>query len=199
MEKAGPLTEMQRSLLARMQSGGLRLESLVTDVLDLARLEVGPSIQAVAVNLADVIASALDEIEPLAATKGHVLISDVPLDLPAARGDAALLVRVLVNLLSNAVKYTPDGGRVVLRVRSKNGLLWVEVADSGLGIPAEALPHIFDRFYRVPGSEQEAEGTGLGLSVVQTIVEKHGGEVRVESEPGQGSTFTFSVPAVGGG
>jgi len=199
MEKAGPLTEMQRSLLARMQSGGLRLESLVTDVLDLARLEVGPSIQAVAVSLADVIASALDEIEPLAATKGHVLISDVPLDLPAARGDAALLVRVLVNLLSNAVKYTPDGGRVVLRVRSKNGLLWVEVADSGLGIPAEALPHIFDRFYRVPGSEQEAEGTGLGLSVVQTIVEKHGGEVRVESEPGQGSTFTFSVPAVGGG
>jgi signal transduction histidine kinase len=122
------------------------------------------------------------------------LITDLPSSLPAVRGDAALLARVMSNLLSNAIKYTSTGGQVTVRAQPQDDVLQIEVTDTGHGIPEKALPHIFDRFYRVPGSEEEAEGTGLGLSIVRSIVEKHGGRIWVESEENKGSTFAFTVP-----
>jgi two-component system NtrC family sensor kinase len=193
MEKIGPLSDAQREWLAKIQHGTERLRTLVTDVLDLARLEAGPALQASAVDVVEVVADALAEVEPLAVDKGHILTTDLAPGLPPIRGDAALLTRVLTDLLSNAIKYTPDGGQVTVSVRQQNGLLQVEVMDTGRGIPAEALPHLFDRFYQVPGSEDHAKGTGLGLNIVKTIIEKHGGKVWVESELGQGSRFAFTV------
>lgn len=194
LDKAGMLNEKQQELLARMQRGSEQLRSLVTDVLDLARLEAGPALRMGVVDPNDVVAKALAEVETLADDKDLSLSVDLPPDLPTVRGDAALLVRALVNLLSNGVKYTPREGRVAVCAQPQDGMLQFEVSDTGRGIPADALPHLFDRFYRVPGSEQSFEGSGLGLSIVKSVVEKHGGRVWVESEPGQGSTFAFTVP-----
>jgi signal transduction histidine kinase len=194
MEKAGPLNDMQREILEKMQRGSERLRSLVTDVLDLARLEAGLALRLGTVNPVQVIAEAISDVEALAADKGLALMTDLPPELPSVRGDAALLGQVMANLLSNAIKYTPSGGQVTVRAKPRDGKLQVEVIDTGRGIPVEALPRIFDRFYRVPESEEEVEGTGLGLSIVKSIVEKHGGQIWVESEEGAGSTFAFTVP-----
>jgi signal transduction histidine kinase len=194
MERAGPLNDTQREILEKMQRGSERLRSLVTDVLDLARLEAGPALRMDTVNPVQIIAEAISDVETLAADKGLALMTDLPPELPPIRGDTALLGQVMANLLSNAIKYTPSGGQVTVCAKPKNGKLQVEVVDTGRGIPAEALPCIFDRFYRVSDSEEEVEGTGLGLSIVKSIVEKHGGQIWVESEEGTGSTFAFTVP-----
>jgi signal transduction histidine kinase len=178
-----------------MQRGSERLRSLVTDVLDLARLEAGPALRLSIVNPVEVVAEAISDAETLAADKGLALMTDLPPKLPPVRGDAALLGRVMANLLSNAIKYTASGGQVTVCAKPQDDdRLQIEVIDTGRGIPAESLPHIFDRFYRVPDSEEEVEGTGLGLSIVKSIVEKHGGKIWVESEEGKGSTFAFTVP-----
>jgi two-component system phosphate regulon sensor histidine kinase PhoR len=193
LEKAGPLTELQREILERMRSSSERLRSLVTDVLDLARLEAGPALRMSAVSPVEVIAETITEVKTLASDKGVALVTDLPANLPSVQGNATLLAQVMANLLGNAVKYTPAGGQVTVRARQKDGTLQIDVVDTGRGIPSEALPHIFDRFYRVSDSE-EAEGSGLGLSIARSIVEKHGGRIWVESKEGQGSTFAFTVP-----
>jgi PAS domain S-box-containing protein len=195
MEKAGPLNEMQKEILEKMHRGSERLRSLVTDVLDLARLEAGPALRMGVVSPVEVIAEAISDAETLATENGLTLMTDLPPELPPVRGDAALLGRVMANLLSNAIKYTPSGGQVTVCAQPlDDDRLQIEVIDTGYGIPSESLPRIFDRFYRVPSSEEEAEGTGLGLSIVKSIVEKHGGKIWVESEEGAGSTFAFTVP-----
>ena len=197
MGRVGPLTDEQQELLGRTLNSVERLRSLVIDVLDLARLEAGPTLRVGKVDLGEVIGQAVREIEPLTTENEQILVSDAPPDLPYALGDATLLTRALTNLLSNAVKYTPQRGWVTVRAflaHPQDTVLHVEVQDTGRGIPAEAIPHLFERFYRVPGSEEHAEGTGLGLSIVQSIVEKHGGHIWVDSTLGEGSTFTFTVP-----
>ncbi len=196
IEESGPLNEEQTEVLGKAREGSLRMQALVTDVLDLARMEAGAAIRAAPLELFDLLAVALNEVEPLARQRELRLRTDVPPDLPLVRGDAVLLTRAVVNLLSNAVKYTPSGGQVTLRAHAEAGSVQVEVNDTGPGIPEEALPHLFERFYRVPGSDAHAEGTGLGLSIVKSILERHGGHVWVESTVGQGSTFAFVLPAV---
>jgi signal transduction histidine kinase len=109
--------------------------------------------------------------------------------------DDGYMARVVDNLVSNAIKYTSAGGQVGVRVVPDATHVTVEVRDTGLGIPQEDLPRIFEAFYRVRSSEHErAEGSGLGLSIVKTIVEQHGGRVLVKSEPGKGSTFEVILP-----
>ena len=115
--------------------------------------------------------------------------------MPLAAGDPALLLRVLVNLLSNAIKYTPDEGQILVSAGAgANDSVQITVADTGCGIPETAVPHLFDRFYRVPGSAAEAEGTGLGLNIVKTIIEKHNGRIWVESQLEKGTAFSFTLP-----
>jgi signal transduction histidine kinase len=113
-------------------------------------------------------------------------------------GDRARLKQVIVNLLDNAIKYTPSGGRVRLSVRREGGFAILDVADDGIGIPAEALPHVFKRFYRVDVSRsREQGGAGLGLAIVKSICAAHGAEVEVLSAPGKGSTFRVRQPLAG--
>jgi len=188
----GSLTAGQTELLHKIQQGTDRLRALITDVLDLARIEGRAPIQFDSLNLCSIITEALRNVEAQAAAKQHHLALDLPPHLPENRGDPAMLLRVLVNLLSNAVKYTPPGGEITVQVRAEATMLLVAVCDTGHGISSEDLPHLFDRFYRVANGAEE--GTGLGLSIVKSIVEKHGGQVRVESEVGKGSTFTFTLP-----
>ncbi|HWW81098.1 MAG TPA: ATP-binding protein, partial [Steroidobacteraceae bacterium] len=110
-------------------------------------------------------------------------------------GDRARLKQVIVNLLDNAIKYTPNGGRIELRIAREEGSAVLDVADDGIGIPPEALPHVFKRFFRVDGSRSRDQGgAGLGLSIVKSICDAHGARVEVSSTPGQGSRFRIRQP-----
>ena len=192
IEMDGPLNELQLERIKIIQRGTEQLSNLVANVLDLARLEAGPSLRLTLSDLTDILTATLVEVEHLATKKQQQLIRDIKPDLPMINADRELLQRALVNLLSNAIKYTPIGGTITLRAAPVGDQLVIDVVDNGQGIPADALPRLFERFYRVPGTD--AEGTGLGLSIVKSIVEKHNGSIHVISTPGVGSTFTISLP-----
>ena len=118
----------------------------------------------------------------------------IPEDLPSISGDPGKLKRVLVNLVSNAVKYNVDYGEVTVELRAIDGKVVIEVSDNGPGIPEDNIPHLFERFYRVPDEIGFTEGTGLGLTIAHRIIEEHGGRIEVESELGEGSTFRCILP-----
>lgn len=173
-----------------------RLAALIEDLLDLSRMEARAGVLAPrAVRAGDALARAAAAFKDPAETK-RIRIECVPADgVPAARGEPALLDRALHNLVQNAVRYTPEGGRVVLRARPDGDLIRFEVEDTGIGIPPQALPRIFERFYRVdPARSRALGGTGLGLAIVKHAVESMGGTVSVRSTPGHGSTFAFTLP-----
>ena len=114
-------------------------------------------------------------------------------DLPSAIDDALLLKQVLLNLLSNAVKFTPEGGRIDVRVAQANGTAEISVTDTGIGIAPEDHDAVFEEFRQVGTADKKAEGTGLGLALCRKFVELHGGRIWVKSQPGAGTTFTFSL------
>ncbi|GIV81082.1 MAG: hypothetical protein KatS3mg051_0436 [Anaerolineae bacterium] len=114
--------------------------------------------------------------------------------LPPIQGDINWLYRALANLLSNANKYTQEGGVITVRAYVRDEDLFIEVGDNGPGIPTEAQPRLFERFYRVPSLDHEIKGSGLGLAIVKSVVEQHGGRVFVQSRPGQGSVFGMAFP-----
>jgi signal transduction histidine kinase len=172
-----------------------RISEMTNNFLDLARLRSGrASLAHDPVDLGTVIRMAVNVLKPQADTKQIVLAVDVPADPPSILGDAQRLHQSLLNLMSNAVKYCNSGDQVTVSARYEEDQVTVSVADTGPGIPADALPSIFERFYRVPGSEKRAVGTGLGLAITQQIIEAHGGEISVSSEVGHGATFTFTLP-----
>ncbi|HBY45050.1 MAG TPA: two-component sensor histidine kinase, partial [Chloroflexi bacterium] len=120
-------------------------------------------------------------------------------DALTVRGDAERLRQLIWNLVENALRYTPAGGTVTVSLRRRGPVAELTVADTGIGIPPEHLPHLFERFYRVDtGRSRAVGGTGLGLSIVRQITEAHGGQVRVRSTPGIGSTFTVALPVTEG-
>ncbi len=171
-----------------------RLSELVTDLLELSRLDAGERpLHVASVAVEDVVARAAEAVEPRASAK-HIAISRHVAPGLAARADAKALEQVLVNLLDNAVKYTPEGGQVELTARNEGTRVEVSVRDTGLGIESKHLPRLFERFYRVDrGRSREMGGTGLGLSIVRHLVSAMGGDVRVQSQLGLGSTFTVTL------
>jgi signal transduction histidine kinase len=137
-------------------------------------------------------------VRPLAEEKEIRLELDVPAQLPPAWGNADRLQQVLINLLDNALRHTGAGGKVAVTAKVQGEELAVSVHDTGPGIPPEELPYIFERFYKVEKARtRTTAGTGIGLAIVKGLVEAHGGRVWVESTPGKGSVFTFTVPAAG--
>lgn len=175
-----------------------RLVRLIGDLLDLAKLEEGQfQLNKEPVDLTLLIQGAMEAIQPQLTI--HKLVRTGPEEGVKVLADRDLITQVILNLLSNAVKYSPEGGEVVVGLRESDTAVEVDVSDQGVGIPQEKLPHLFERFYRVDSSATRSiTGTGLGLANVKYIVEAHGGSLRVKSEVGKGSTFTFSLP-VGGG
>jgi two-component system phosphate regulon sensor histidine kinase PhoR len=171
------------------------MRTLVTDLLDLAQFETRSYLTMTPVPLGSFLEKCLGGLHVIAIQKKTELVYTPPPDDAIVRIDASYMARVIDNLVSNAIKYTPDGGRVKVTGLCTAESVTVEVTDTGLGIPEEDLPHIFNAFYRVRHSEQEdVEGSGLGLSIVKTIVEQHDGRVDVKSEPGKGSTFRVILP-----
>jgi two-component system phosphate regulon sensor histidine kinase PhoR len=148
------------------------------------------------VELAPLVTQVLLEIDVARPDRGVAVSSDIPDDLPPAMADRERVHQVLFNLIDNAVRFTPPGGAVTVTAHRLNGSVEVEVHDNGVGIPAEHLPRLFERFYRVDTSRSRADdgGTGIGLAIARSVVEAHGGHIHADSEPGEGSTFTFELP-----
>ncbi|MFB0545698.1 MAG: sensor histidine kinase, partial [Anaerolineae bacterium] len=147
------------------------------------------------VDLAALVRQVFSSVELQATEQGVELVTDLPPELPMIDGDAQRLSQVLLNLINNALRYTPTGGRITLAAWPVGSLLEVSVADTGQGIAPQDLPHVFDRFYRADKSRARSSGgSGLGLAIVKHLVEAHGGRIWVESELGQGTRFTFTLP-----
>lgn len=191
-EKRGPLTGAQRSCIELIRDEQVRLEKLINDFLELAKIELNRSNPAYGPfsmenALHDQIGAEKGEFE-----RKRIGISfEHPNTLPIINADALLINRVITNLLENALKYTEPGGTITVNLSDRQEDILVQIADTGMGISQEHLPHIFDTFYQANSS---SAGSGLGLSIVKKIVEAHGGSIWVESKPGKGSTFSFTLP-----
>ena len=177
-----------------------RMHRMVLNLLDLARLEAGTAdLKMAPLNVRALLNAIAEKFAPLAQKAGVTLRLDMPPGLPALVGDGDRLAQVFTNLVDNALKFTPSGGQVTLRAASRanaGGEMVFEVQDTGPGIPPEALSRIFDRFYQVDLSRSggKKHGAGLGLSIVQEIVQAHGGRISVRSQLGQGTTFVLNLP-----
>lgn len=196
---AGDLTPEQRAILERCSQRVQALVNLVDDLLDMSRLESGRvERQIAALDVAQVAGEVLDLLRPTAEKRGVSLYADLPAGLPAVEMDREDLVRILTNLLGNAIKYNRPQGNVTLRARDEGYYLRLEVEDTGLGIPREALPQLFSEFFRVKRPEtQHITGTGLGLAIVKDLVERYKGRISVRSKLGEGTTFTVVLPLAG--
>jgi signal transduction histidine kinase len=149
------------------------------------------------VSVAEVIQHALDEFQHSAKQVGVSLRTELPVGLPLLLGDIRRLELVFDHLLANTIKFSPDGGTVLIRAWADQEMVYISVADEGIGIASEHLDRIFERFYQVDGSTRRRfGGMGIGLALVWEIVKDHSGTVTVESEPGEGSTFTVALPVV---
>jgi heavy metal sensor kinase len=172
-----------------------RLAKIVDALFAISRLDAGESQQEwERFDLAPLAASTTEQMSLLAEDKGIAVACNVQGKV-SVDGDRARIKQVVVNLLDNAIKYTPPGGTINLNVHARGGKAVLEVVDTGMGIPANALPHIFERFYRVDQARsRDAGGAGLGLAIVKSICAAHGGKVEVESAEGKGSQFTVELP-----
>ncbi|GAI16145.1 unnamed protein product, partial [marine sediment metagenome] len=192
---SGELTDKQRNMLERSTRRINELLNLISDLLDIPRIETGQIVQEMKeISLRQVVSSSLHDLQNQAKEKGIKLKAELPQALPKVRGSSPRLQQVITNLVSNAINYTPEGV-VTIRVSESNKDIQVEVMDTGIGIPPDELPHVFDDFFRA--SNVEIKGTGLGLAIVKRIVEAHGGRIWAESpcpESDTGSKFTFTLP-----
>ncbi len=188
--------ELQKEFCNIINSEVTRLARFIDDLLSISSMEAGAlTIDRQKVETGRLFAEVLSKVEPLLKQKEIAFDADLPPKMPELHLDKDKIVAVVVNILGNAAKYTPTGGRVSLKVRVEDGQLRIAVQDTGVGISAEDLPCLFDKFFRSDDPRVQAEtGTGLGLSLTREVVRMHGGEITVDSELNKGSTFTVSLP-----
>ena len=187
--------ELSTKFLQTIERHSNRLTNLIEDLLTISRLESGQiTLQMRAIPLRPFAASLITELQTRAKERGTTIVNEIP-DQLTGRADPDRLEQVFVNLVENAIKYGRAKGRVTVRGRAVNGHVELCVADNGPGIPSEARERIFERFYRIDKARsRDTGGTGLGLAIVKHIVQSHGGKVWVESGPGQGAHFYFTLP-----
>jgi signal transduction histidine kinase len=193
---AGALTEMQADLVDRASKRAEFLQALIDDLLDLAASKTGLRTTSTRepVHLQQALRDVVERFQVMADEKTIDLQFDCPDCEPLhVSADAGDLDRAITNLVSNGIKYTPEGGTVRLKSGSEKARL--EVSDTGIGIPEDALPHLFEEFYRAPNAKaQISQGTGLGLVITKEIIERYGGTIRVNSTEGEGTTFNVELP-----
>ena len=198
---AGPLNDTQLEYLGIAKESCDQLRLYINDLLDVTRLETGKmSITFETQSLAALVERVVEMLAPAAVGKSVILSCDCQPDLPAVPVDKQRMLQVLTNLTTNAIKFTPAGGQIRLSLReapADPGCLQIDVRDTGRGIPRDDLDQIFNRLYQVSHDDQPVEsrnGLGLGLYICRELVDLHGGRIWAESEPGQGSTFSFAIP-----
>ena len=197
----GELNEKQADYVNDIHSSGRHLLALINDILDLSKIEAGHmELDPSEFDLPAMLENALTLVRERAQRHGIALALDTAPDVGIVRGDERKLKQVMLNLLSNAVKFTPEGGSVRVGARMNGSAVEISVTDTGVGIAPEDQPLVFEEFRQVGAdSARKAEGTGLGLSLAKKFIELHGGTIRLESAPGRGSTFTFTLPVPAGG
>jgi PAS domain S-box-containing protein len=195
-ELEGPLNEKQKRFIQHILKDSQHLLALINDVLDLSKIEAGRlELQHELFGLAEAVEDTVASVRQRADNKSIRIEIQAPEELEIY-ADRLRIKQILYNLLSNAVKFTPTGGRVSVEAHVKSDFIFVSVQDTGIGIPAAEHESVFDKFYQV-GQRQAGghDGTGLGLAITRRLVEQHGGTIRLESAPGKGARFTFTVPA----
>ncbi|OGO41533.1 MAG: hypothetical protein A2137_06185 [Chloroflexi bacterium RBG_16_58_8] len=171
------------------------LEKRLAELLDTVKTGSGKiQLQVEPVDMKSLILGTCMQVGPLAQGKGQQLTTDLPASLPLVHGDGPRLEQVMLNLMTNAIKFTPEGGRISVKVREQDSGLVVAVQDNGIGIAREEQGRLFKPYSRLSADRQRHPGLGLGLALSKQVVELHGGRIWVESEPGKGSTFSFSIP-----
>jgi two-component system sensor histidine kinase/response regulator len=199
-ELGGPLTDAQREDLESINQNGRYLLHMINDLLDMARIEAGRlDLDLEPLSLRVVVSDVVDTIQGLLRGKSVVVRQSIPDGLPSALGDAYHVRQIMLNLLSNAVKFTDQGSitvsaREIAAPEGAASFVEISVRDSGIGIAAEHLPLIFDEFRQVHGQQSRQRGTGLGLAIARRLVAAQNGTISVESAPGAGSTFRFTLP-----
>jgi two-component system phosphate regulon sensor histidine kinase PhoR len=189
--------EMEEECLHVIEKETERLTTLIESILEISSIEAGTfKIVREDVNIREVFNRVLSALKPLAQKNKIELLCDIPEELGTLQGDEIKIESVITNLVNNAIKFTPENGRVSVSARCREDELVFYVSDTGVGIPKESLPKIFDRFYRVYREGEQVQGTGLGLAIVKEVVQMHGGRIEVESEVGRGTTLTVVLPLV---
>ena len=193
----GEPSEKMLGILKRLEANGKHLLGLINDVLDLSKIEAGQLVLELSdYSVQDIAQTVRSTLEPLAADKKLSFKVDVAPKLPPGRGDGRRLTQVLINLVGNAIKFT-DVGEVAIKAEANNGSFYVSVRDTGPGISAADQAKLFQEFQQADNAiTKKKGGTGLGLAISKRIIEMHGGRIWVELQPGQGSTFTFTLPVV---
>jgi signal transduction histidine kinase/HAMP domain-containing protein len=191
----GELCEEMLEVLKRLETNGRHLLGLINDVLDLSKIEAGQLVLELSdYCIQDIAQTVRSTLEPLAADKKLAFKVEVPAELPPGRGDGRRLTQVLINLVGNAIKFT-DAGEVAIKTEANNGSFYVTVRDTGPGISAADQAKLFQEFQQADNAiARKKGGTGLGLAISKRIIEMHGGRIWVESQPGHGSTFAFTLP-----
>lgn len=188
--------EQAEQIINNIHSETLRLNSLASSFLDLARLESGRvQYQKSSFPLLPLFAECQNVMQSKADETQITIQLEVPAEMPVVEADRDKLKQVLLNLISNAIKYNRPGGRVSVAGGMELKTWWLSVSDTGYGIPAEALPNLFQKFYRVKGTEAKVVGTGLGLSICKQIIQGHGGHMEVQSQVGEGTRFIVILPS----
>jgi signal transduction histidine kinase len=193
----GEPSEKMLGILKRLEANGRHLLGLINDVLDLSKIEAGQLVLELSdYCIQDIAQTVRSTLEPLAADKKLAFKVEVAPKLPSGRGDGRRLTQVLINLVGNAIKFT-DTGEVAIKAEANNGSFHVSVRDTGPGISSADQARLFQEFQQADNAiTKKKGGTGLGLAISKRIIEMHGGRIWVESQPGQGSTFTFTLPVV---
>jgi signal transduction histidine kinase len=193
----GEPSEKMLGILKRLESNGRHLLGLINDVLDLSKIEAGQLVLELSeYSIQDIAQTVRSTLEPLAADKKLAFKVKLATELPPGRGDGRRLTQVLINLVGNAIKFT-DAGEVAIKAEANNGSFHVSVRDTGPGISAADQTKLFQEFQQADNAiTRKKGGTGLGLAISKRIIEMHGGKIWVESQTGQGSTFTFTLPVI---
>ena len=197
IKKAGPLNEIQEDFTERIRRAAENMGELVENMLDLAKFDLGMEPRHDSVDLSRLLLTIADEFQPQARAKAQRLSLEKTAEDAQVQGDELQLLQALRNLVSNSIKYTPSEGSITLSLMQRDGKAFIQIRDTGYGIPASDLSFIFNRFYRVrDNGHDDIEGNGLGLAIVKSIIEQHGGNLYVESDLGKGSCFSISLPAL---
>lgn len=194
LHRSGTLNEAQEKFMENIRGSVHSITALITELLELSRIESGYDVDLEMVDLEQVVRESIDALSHQLEVKQHTLKTNITTNLPPVHGNLIRLRQLANNLIGNAIKYTLPGGRVAVSLTQDEGWLILEVSDTGVGIPIDDQPYVFDKFYRSERVVGEFEGTGLGLAIVKSIVDQHCGRIWLQSREGKGTTFTVVLP-----